>query len=167
MKVKSAPTGSFFNNTMIPVMTISETDRSRIGGMLAMIELYNIKYGARTFDEAFDNGNDPSFVGAKTKGGAKALKTIDRAYRGLKIAKGQMMTRLQTRRLHNSLETFVKQLHTGRGGTKPSKFIGLKTKDAVLDKVVETLVKRAGITEARRQKRQALLNAKRGIGGTT
>src|SRR5262249_18997723 len=52
-KVKDVPTDSSFNNRIIPVMAISESDRSEIGGLLAFIELHNIKYGRRTFFDAF------------------------------------------------------------------------------------------------------------------
>lgn len=165
MKVKATPTGSSFNNTMVPIMAISETDRSPVGGLLAMIELYNIKYGARTFKQAFDNGNNPYFVGAKTSGGAKALKTLDRERRKLAVTAGQKLTGDQRTKLNNSLSTFVTALHSGRGGKKASKFAGVKNKTQLLQRVTDVLVKRAGVPVQQRAKRQAAVNAVRNMKG--
>ncbi len=143
-KVKTVPTGSNENDGIIPVMAISETDRSVVGGLLALIELYNVKYGARTFDEAFVNGGDPHFIGAKTNGGAKALKHIDRERRGTVIKAHQKMTGKQRTKLHSSLETFVRMLHGGRGSGKPSKFSGVADLLGIKGRITSVLVKRAG-----------------------
>ena len=155
MKVKEVPAGNSYNNTMVPIMTISETDRSRIGGLLAMTELYNVKYGSRSFDQAFDNNGDPGFVGAKKlekkgkkAGGAKALKRIDRE-RLNPAQPGADMEGYQRVSLHNSVETFVTHLATPRGKRNGrSKFAGLERKDQVLAKLTETLVRRAGSLQA-------------------
>jgi hypothetical protein len=125
-----------------------------------MIELENVKYGAHTFDQAFNNNNDPYFVGAKTKGGAKALKTLDRESRGLLVKPGQKLTGAQRAKLNASLETYVEKLHS-RGGKKPSKFQGLKDKQAILSKVKETLVKRAGVALNQKEAQQKLVQQMR------
>ncbi|MFG2919668.1 hypothetical protein ACGF0D_43225 [Kitasatospora sp. NPDC048298] len=145
MKAKEMPGSgsSDYNSTMLPIMAISETDRSRVGGLLAMTELYNIKYGSRTFEEAF-NENTPHFVGAK-RGGAKTLKDIDRAH--LKPKKPRRPAAGTPRaRLFESVSRFVGHLGRvgGRGRGKASKFGAATNKAEVLDTLVRTLVKRAG-----------------------
>lgn len=142
-KVKDTPQASDANASIIPVMAISESDRSVAGGMLAMIELYNVKYGARKFSEAFTNKNDPFFIGAKKEGGAKALKDLDRVRRGL-IAETQEV-KDELRRLDESLEKFVEALHNGRGKGKPSKFAGMTTTKQVTDEITRILHKRLGL----------------------
>ncbi|HEX2266364.1 MAG TPA: RHS repeat-associated core domain-containing protein, partial [Solirubrobacterales bacterium] len=134
LKVKTIPTGNNPNDGIIPVIGISENDRSVAGAMLAMIELYNVKYGLHNFDQAFVNGNDPSFIGAKKGGGAKALKHIDRVRRKVITKSHQMMTRLQRRQMNKSLETFVLALNSKRNG-KGSKFVGAKTSKDVTDRL--------------------------------
>jgi RHS repeat-associated protein len=153
-KVKSVPSGNDGNDAIIPVMAISETDRSEIGGLLALVELYNVKYGVRTFDAAFVNNNNPFFVGAKTGGGAKALKSIDRQRRGLALKSGQRMTRAQAGQIKDSLETFLSALHNGRGKKAASKFAGAKTLADVKRILRQTMFKRAGFTPAAQQLKQ-------------
>jgi RHS repeat-associated protein len=147
MKVKALPESTSFNNTMVPIMTISETDRASIGGLLAMTELYNIKYDPEdhTFFEAFDNDGDPHFVGAKKGGGAKALKELESVHRQEPVRKNRKMTAKQRRALHASVERFVGHLGTpGARGGKPSKFAESTNKTEVLDQITEVLVRRAG-----------------------
>jgi hypothetical protein len=160
-KVKQVPKGADVNDGIIPVMAISETDRSIVGGLLGMVELYNIKYGLRTFAQAFVNGNDPYFIGARKRGGAKALKHIDRVRRGMKPSKSQVMTRAQTRRLHSSLETFVGALAGPRGRSRPGKFRLAVNKTEVLQEVTRIMVKRAGFAEKIRERREAKFAAAR------
>jgi hypothetical protein len=144
MKIKETPSTTDYNNSMVPIMAVSETDRSQIGGLLTMTELYNIKYGSSTFDQAFVNSGDPHFVGAKKRGGAKALKHIDRERRKTAIGKSQRMTGKQRARLHASVSTFVRHLSGARGRGRPSKFLAAASKADVLNQVVTTLVRRAG-----------------------
>jgi hypothetical protein len=168
-KVKAIPTGSNPNDAIIPVMAISETDRSVVGGLLALVELYNIKYGLRTFEEAFVHNNEPFFIGAKKRGGAKALKHLDRVRLRIDFKKGQRMTRMQTRRLHASLETFVEGLHAHRGAGKASKFRGLSTSREVADEVRRVIERRARIdamADTQRTKRSARLAQARGLAKT-
>jgi RHS repeat-associated protein len=143
MKAKELPSDASYNNTMIPVMTISETDRSRIGALLAMTELHNIKHGSRSFFEAFDNNNDPHFVGAKKNGGAKALKTIDREHRNVPVSNSQRITKKQRERLHGSVSTFVENLARNRGA-RLSKFLQAKNQAEAIKIFVDTLVHKAG-----------------------
>lgn len=145
-KVKATPQASDANASIIPVMAISEADRSVAGGMLAMIELYNVKYGVRKFSEAFTNKNDPFFIGAKKEGGAKALKDLDRVRRGLIAETKEVKDELK--RLDESLETFVEALHSGRGKGKVSKFAGMTTAKQVTDEITRILRKRMRVTQA-------------------
>lgn len=103
-KVKELPSGAnTYNDTMVPVMILSETCRSRIGGLLAMSALFNIKHGSATFEETF-SGPNPLFIGAKTEGGANALKQLDRIYNGVTLMRlNQNLTPDQV----NSLQTLV------------------------------------------------------------
>jgi RHS repeat-associated protein len=167
-KVKTTPTGGNANDSIVPVMAISEADRSVIGGLLAMIELYNVKYGLHSWDQGFVNGNDPYFIGAKKTGGAKALKTLDRAWRELPISKGQKMTKVQQRKLFASLETFVTGLHAHRGAGKASKFAGMKSAGEITAEVRQVLVRRMRVhamIEAGKERRKAAIEAKRKLKG--
>jgi hypothetical protein len=160
MKVKETPSTTSYNNTMVPIMTVSETDRSRLGGLLAMTELYLIKYGDHTFDQAFVNANNPHFVGAKTNGGAKALKHIDREHRNVQPKPSQKMTMAQRSKLHGSVSRFVERLHGPRGRSRPSKFAGARTKAEVLARVTTTLVRRAGYPPAQAAQAAVAIAAK-------
>ncbi|MGN6253457.1 MAG: toxin TcdB middle/C-terminal domain-containing protein [Solirubrobacterales bacterium] len=162
-KVKRVPSGNNPNDSIIPVMAISETDRSIFGGMLALVELYNIKYERHSFYEAFVNGNQPFSVGAKKGGGARTLKGLERIWRtpNLILKPSQRITRLQRRMLNGSVETFVDALHRHRPG-KTSKFAGAKTAKDVTDRITAVMVKRAGFASAvRREQRRAALAARR------
>lgn len=141
-RVSEVPGAADGNAGIVPVMAISESDRSEIGGLLGLVELQNIKYGKRTFDEAFVNGNDPYFIGAKSKGGAKALKNIDRKRRNTGITKSQVMTRKQTAKLKDSLETYVALLHVRPG--KTSKFSGATSRGDVLAAISAHIRRKAG-----------------------
>ncbi|MGM7439870.1 SpvB/TcaC N-terminal domain-containing protein [Streptomyces tunisiensis] len=158
MKGKEQPSTVSYNNTMVPIMVISETDRSHIAGLLAMTELQNIKYGLHSFDEAFVNHGNPFFVGALSSGGAKALKTIDRERRNMPIKPHQRMTAAQRRQLHKSVSTFFGHLDSGRG-----KFRGLRKKDEVLNMFTAILVHRAGYLDATKARRNAAVTAARKI----
>ncbi len=128
MKVKELPTGNSFNNRIVPVMAISENDRSEVGGLLAMIEAYNVKYGDHTMFDAF-GAKDPFFIGAKVGGGALALKSIDR---------GDELSGLQQSKLDASLSAFVERL------SKKGKFVDAMTGEAALTMLTDLLVKRGG-----------------------
>jgi hypothetical protein len=114
-----------------------------------MTELYLIKYGEHSFDQAFVNAGQQHFVGAKTGGGAMALKHIDREHRNVQAKSSQKMTAAQRLTLHRSVSRFAEHLHGGRGRNRPSKFAGLKTKAEVLTAVTGTLVRRAGFPAAK------------------
>jgi hypothetical protein len=128
MKVKEVPTGNSFNNRIVPVMAISENDRSEVGGLLAMIELYNVKYGQHAFYDAFA-AKHPFFIGAEVGGGAKALKSIDR---------GETLIGRQQDKLDVSLTAFVEKL------SEKGKFRDAATPDVALNMLTDLLVKRAG-----------------------
>jgi hypothetical protein len=108
-----------------------------------MTELHNIKHGSRSFFEAFDNNNDPHFVGAKKNGGAKALKTIDREHRNVPVSNSQRITKKQRERLHGSVSTFVENLARNRGA-RLSKFLQAKNQAEAIKIFVDTLVHKAG-----------------------
>ncbi|MGN6373509.1 MAG: SpvB/TcaC N-terminal domain-containing protein [Solirubrobacteraceae bacterium] len=163
-KVKTVPTGSDVNDSIVPVMAISETDRSVVGGLLALVELYNIKYGLRTFNKAFVNENEPFFIGAEKDGGAKALKSIDRVRRKVIMKPSQRMTRARRKQLDNSLETFVLGLHQHRGVGRVSKFAKMKTSNEVTAEITRLMRKRARFSEHVEEvkaRRKAAIEAKR------
>jgi insecticidal toxin complex protein TccC len=128
MKVKEVAIGGSFNNRIVPVMAISENDRSEVGGLLAMIELYNVKYGKHTMFDAFQAGT-PYFIGAEVDGGAKALKNIDRGERLI----GRQQTKLEA-----SLTAFVEELNA------KGKFSGAMNVTGVQNIITALLVKRGG-----------------------
>jgi RHS repeat-associated protein len=141
-RVTEVPKANDANAGIVPVMAISESDRSEIGGLLGLIELQNIKYGKRTFDQAYVNGNDPYFIGAKKTGGAKALKSIDRKRRGVGPRKSQVMTRRQTAKIKASLETFVSALDIRPN--KVSKFAAALTSADVKAAIRDHIMRKAG-----------------------
>ncbi|MGN6662929.1 MAG: SpvB/TcaC N-terminal domain-containing protein [Solirubrobacterales bacterium] len=161
-KVKEVPSGNNPNDSIVPVMAISETDRALVGGMLAFVELHNVKWGLHTFDQAFVHGNNPSFIGAKKRGGAKSLKSLEHIRRepNLILKPSRRMTRLQRRMGNESLETFVVGLHSRHSG-KTSKFAGAKTAKDVTDRLTAVLKKRAGFVSEKRKQRRAALDALR------
>src|SRR5262249_50890986 len=77
LKGKSTPNDNAFNNRMIPVMAISETDRAVSAPILAMIELYNVKYGTHKIEAAFER-DLPYFIGARKGKIIKDGKTTNR-----------------------------------------------------------------------------------------
>ncbi len=88
------------------------------------------------------NGNDPYFIGAKKTGGAKALKSIDRKRRGIGVQKSRVMTRRQTAKIRDSLETFVGALDVRPG--KVSKFLSALTSGEIKAVIRDHILRKAG-----------------------
>jgi hypothetical protein len=164
--VKTVPLGNDPNDAIVPVMAISETDRSIGGGVLAFMGLYLVKKGLSTFDKVYNNKNDPLYFPAKSTGGAKGSTGLARPRRALalkidfKKTKGPRMTRSQTAKRDLLLEKILLSMHTHRGGGKQSLFANMTRSSDVTNALRIKLEKRLRLENRRKASTRVLRSQK-------
>jgi len=130
-----------WNSNLVPVMAISEGERARIAPLLALIELYNVKYGEHHYFSGFQNPG--YFVGA-VKGGQKVLRDLhDWLQGGTNFDHDEALGRIK-----DSIQTFANAMISRKAAkakadpNRVNPYQNVRDEDSFLNAFKHTLTKR-------------------------